>query len=136
MRIGELFQAGEYPLGAVLDATASEGAERAADVVQERWAVVLAGGSGGATGRGPRLLRYSPGYCGWNVSGQRALFRALLPEQIGIALNASCLMTPLKSVSGVIIGGPAEIHSFANDYPFCMRCREWTCRERLRRLMP
>ncbi len=151
VRIGELFQNGEYPLGAALDATASEGVERAAGVVQERWAATLPAGlpadgravglgagpevgRAGAMARETRILRYSPGYCGWNVSGQRALFRALQPERIGITLNASCLMTPLKSVSGVIVAGSAEIHMFANDYPFCKKCREWGCRERLRGL--
>ncbi len=128
-RIGELFQAGEYPLGAVLDATASEGAERAAGVVQERWEAAM-----GAAGGELRALRYSPGYCGWNVSGQRALFRALQPEAVGITLSESCLMRPIKSVSGVLIAGPAAIHRFANDYPFCARCREWSCRARLKEL--
>jgi hypothetical protein len=142
-RIGELFQSGEYPLGAVLDAAASEGAERAADVVQGRWEAVLR-----AAGEVPaastdakgvpacyvRVLRYSPGYCGWNVSGQRALFRALGPEKVGITLNESCLMRPIKSVSGVMVAGAAEIHVFANEYVFCARCREWSCRSRLREL--
>lgn len=147
-RIGELFQSGEYPLGAVLDATASEGAERAAEVVQGRWEVAIGNAgrgvspaetsegadAGGAPERNLRVLRYSPGYCGWNVSGQRALFRVLEPEAIGIELNESCLMRPIKSVSGVLVAGPAEIHVFANEYPFCARCREWSCRARLKEI--
>lgn len=49
---------------------------------------------------------YSPGYCGWHVSDQHALF-ALLPDSpCGITLNDSSLMTPIKSVSGVIALGP------------------------------
>jgi len=51
--------------------------------------------------------RYSPGYCGWPVSDQHILF-SLFPEGFcGIELNGSALMTPLKSVSGVIGIGPA-----------------------------
>lgn len=49
---------------------------------------------------------YSPGYCGWNVRDQRRLF-ALLPETpCGIRLGDSCLMEPIKSISGVIPLGP------------------------------
>jgi len=137
-RIGELFQSGEYPLGAVLDATASEGAERAAEAVQKGWEAAI-GAAGNARAadkdtRGMGVLRYSPGYCGWNVSGQRALFRVLEPEAIGIELNESCLMRPIKSVSGVLVAGTTEIHMFANDYPFCARCREWSCRARLKEM--
>ena len=46
--------------------------------------------------------RYSPGYCGWDVSEQQKLF-FLLPENCcGIRLTDSSLMLPIKSVSGVI----------------------------------
>lgn len=46
--------------------------------------------------------RFSPGYCGWHVSEQRKFF-ALLPENIcGIELKESCLMIPIKSISGII----------------------------------
>lgn len=48
---------------------------------------------------------YSPGYCGWNVTQQKLLF-SLLPEQpCGIRLSESSLMSPIKSVSGVIAVG-------------------------------
>ena len=50
------------------------------------------------------------------MSGQRALFACLQPEAIGVTLNASCLMDPLKSVSGVLAAGPADIHRFAPGY--------------------
>ncbi len=46
--------------------------------------------------------RYSPGYCQWSVADQHKLF-ASFPENIcGISLSDSALMTPVKSVSGVI----------------------------------
>lgn len=50
-----------------------------------------------------RTNRFSPGYCGWHVSEQRKLF-SLFPTQhpSGITLGESCLMIPIKSVSGVI----------------------------------
>jgi hypothetical protein len=48
---------------------------------------------------------YSPGYCGWDVAEQQKLFSLLPPEPCGIKLNASSLMAPLKSVSGIIAIG-------------------------------
>jgi hypothetical protein len=46
--------------------------------------------------------RYSPGYCGWHVGEQQKLW-SLLPENFcGISLNASSLMTPVKSISGLM----------------------------------
>ena len=80
------------------------------------------------------VLRYSPGYCGWHISGQRRLFDYLDPGQIGITLRESFLMDPLKSVSGVLIAGPREIHRFTDDYDFCDQCDTRGCRQRLRAL--
>jgi hypothetical protein len=76
-------------------------------------------------------LAYSPGYCGWHISGQKQLFAFLKPEQIGISLTKSCLMRPLKSVSGVVIVGHGSIHEFQDAYPFCERCRTHGCRDRI-----
>ena len=45
--------------------------------------------------------RFSPGYCGWPVSAQEALFSLLPPNPCGISLNASSMMIPEKSVSGI-----------------------------------
>lgn len=61
-----------------------------------------------------RTNRYSPGYCGWHVSQQPLLFDLFKgkdaaqhepgkkPTPCGIHLTDSCLMVPIKSVSGVI----------------------------------
>lgn len=76
-------------------------------------------------------LRYSPGYCGWDVGGQAALFRRLEPERIGVRLTESGFMHPEKSVSGVILAGPREIHRFSPTYPFCAPCATTSCRERM-----
>ncbi len=54
--------------------------------------------------------RFSPGYCKWNIEEQRKLFALLgglddgvLGEpRCGVVLNDSCLMHPIKSISGVI----------------------------------
>lgn len=122
--IAALFGANDPALACVLDAAASDATERAAAAVEEAFASTLGDRPGVAA------LRYSPGYCGWHVTGQRALFAELRPEQIGIRLRESCLMEPLKSISGVIIAGPAEIHEIEDSYPFCAECRTMSCRER------
>lgn len=126
-RIGDLFRAGDYPLGAALDAAASLAADQAAQVAQDRFAATL----GHETG----VLRYSPGYCGWHVSGQVALFAHLGDGAAGITLTDSCLMHPLKSVSGVIVVGPPDIHGFVNDYRFCTACTGKECRDRIQTVL-
>lgn len=46
--------------------------------------------------------RYSPGYCSWDVSSQQQLFSLFGDNPSGVSLNASSLMHPIKSISGVI----------------------------------
>lgn len=45
---------------------------------------------------------YSPGYCGWPVSDQKILFTLFGDNTCGIKLSETCLMDPIKSVSGII----------------------------------
>jgi len=67
--------------------------------------------------------RYSPGYCGWDVYEQHKLF-SLFPEQfLGITLHPSALMTPIKSVSGLIGAGKSvEKHPYT-----CSFCTQENC---------
>lgn len=46
--------------------------------------------------------RLSPGYCGWDISEQQKLFSLFSEKFCGISLNSSSLMTPVKSISGII----------------------------------
>lgn len=46
--------------------------------------------------------RYSPGYCQWNVADQHVLFSLFPSRPCGVSLTTSALMSPVKSVSGVI----------------------------------
>ncbi|UCH66136.1 MAG: hypothetical protein JSW63_03110 [Ignavibacterium sp.] len=46
--------------------------------------------------------RYSPGYCDWNVSDQHNLFSFFPVNFCDIEVTESALMTPIKSVSGII----------------------------------
>jgi hypothetical protein len=45
---------------------------------------------------------YSPGYCGWPVSDQQKLFTLFGNDTCGIRLSETCLMDPIKSISGII----------------------------------
>ncbi len=132
-KISKMFDAGDFAMGAMLDAAASEAADQAAQfleshaVGQLRESRKLAPSSG--------VLRFSPGYCGWHMSGQKKLFAALAPGDIGIRLTDSFLMTPLKSVSGVIITGHKSIFAFDDTYPFCAECKTHSCRDRMNEVM-
>ena len=130
-RIRELFDAHELALGYMLDSVCSAAADHLAELLSARYL----GATGEGASRGWRVLPYSPGYCGWHVSGQKKLFASLGPEEIGITLNSSCLMQPLKSVSDVLIAGPGPIHKFHPKFPFCEECREKPCIERMRTVL-
>jgi len=67
--------------------------------------------------------RYSPGYCNWALSGQRELFNQMGELPIAISLTESCLMLPIKSVSG-IIGVGANIRK--RPYS-CQICKNTDC---------
>ena len=123
--IRALFERGDPALAYVLDATAGCAAERLADLTARRFVRAIRGGPE------IRALAYSPGYCGWHVSGQRALFEHLRPVDLGIGLTASCLMDPVKSVSGVLVAGLPPIHTFRPTYPFCTACESKMCRARI-----
>jgi Vitamin B12 dependent methionine synthase, activation domain len=128
-QIAALFEKNEFPLGSMLDSAASEGAERAADILETYFAGDLK-----KTGQFPSssgLLRFSPGYCGWHVSAQRKLFSFLRPEQIGITLRDSFLMQPLKSISGVAVAATKELFLFDDDFSFCADCKTHSCRNRI-----
>jgi len=131
-RITGLFRDGDFALGYMLDSVASVMAEQVADRVESHFEEALE--QQGLPECARALVRYSPGYCGWDLSGQRNLFRFLDPGRIGISINESCLMSPMKSISGVMIAGKPEIHYFENDYRFCRECRTKSCRGRIRSL--
>jgi hypothetical protein len=121
-RISALFDAGELAEGYILDQVASFAADELAQIAGHRFR---------ADSRHNNLavLPYSPGYCGWHVSGQQALFAQLRPDEIGITLNDSCLMHPIKSVSGVLVLAPVEAHEFSPAFPCCATCTTLACQD-------
>jgi hypothetical protein len=133
-KINELFEHQEFTLGIMLDSVASAAAEMAADAVERNYFERLR--EQNRVANSAAVLRYGPGYCGWHVSGQKKLLEFLRPAEIGITLLDSFLMTPLKSISGVLLTGKKEIHIFEDDYPFCSQCKTHSCQQRIRALFP
>jgi len=131
-RIKSRFASKDFALGSMLDSAASAATEKAAALLEDRFRQVVT--RNGSVAQPAGVLRYSPGYCGWHVSGQKKLFEILQPERIGISLRDSFLMEPLKSISGVVLAGSKEIHCFEMSYPCCSRCEAKGCRERIRAL--
>jgi hypothetical protein len=130
--IKRLFDEKDVALGYMVDLVASEGTEAAAEELTRRRVDVLR--SRGEFIDGDAVLRYSPGYCGWHVSGQKKLLSFLGASEIGISLNESFLMSPEKSISGVMIAGEKKIHFFKNNFSFCEACTHKSCRTRIRSL--
>jgi len=130
--ISRLLGGGDFALGFMLDSVASFCADKMSRIAEKFFLKNLI--VEGRADRKSRVLNYSPGYCGWHISGQAKLFAYLRPGEIGITLNESYLMIPLKSVSGVLAAGEKNIHHFKNDYPFCSDCKTRTCRFRIKSL--
>lgn len=132
-KIQELFEKNDPATACMLDGIASERTETAIDLLAEAFLGSLK--ERGIADSGARVLPYSPGYCGWHITGQRKLFSFLHPEQIGITLSRSYLMSPIKSVSGVLVAGKPEVHDFENDFEFCFECDTQECRARIALLL-
>ena len=67
--------------------------------------------------------RYSPGYCGWSLNEQKQFFTLFPDQHCGIKLSESCLMDPVKSISGVI-GFGSKVKK--TDYE-CQMCELESC---------
>ena len=132
-RITELFSCNDFAIGTMLDAVASLAADKSVELLEKHITKKLIEKK--LTKNSSMVLSYSPGYCGWHISAQKKLFLCLHPEQIGISLNESFLMTPIKSVTGVLINGNKNIHNFENSFGFCSSCKAQSCLERRERIL-
>jgi hypothetical protein len=67
--------------------------------------------------------RYSPGYCNWPLSNQPVLFNQIGKTPVNVSLTESCLMLPVKSISGIIgIGQNIRKRAYA-----CRICKNKNC---------
>jgi len=92
----QAMKAGDLLEGYIYDVVGSEIVEAAADLMQTELEKTMASDGKKITNR------FSPGYCGWDVAGQKKLFQLLPGTYCGIRLTDSALMDPEKSVSGMI----------------------------------
>jgi hypothetical protein len=130
--ISDRFNKGDLATASILDSAASEAAEMAADFVESRYRSHLE--KAGRLSQSAGIMRFSPGYCGWHMGAQTKLFHFLKPHRIGITLNDSLLMQPLKSISGVIVSGPKKIFIFDDSFSFCDECVTHSCRDRIKEI--
>jgi hypothetical protein len=71
-------------------------------------------------------LRFSPGYCDWPLTEQKKLFSLFEPEDIMVQLLDSCLMQPVKSISGVF----GIVPQGSALYNPCRYCDDRGCKAR------
>ena len=71
-------------------------------------------------------LRFSPGYCDWPLTEQKKLFSLFEPEDILVQLLDSCLMEPVKSISGVF----GIVPQGSALYNPCRYCDDRDCKAR------
>lgn len=110
-------QEGDFLEAFVVESIGSATVENAMDRIQ-----ISLGKEMAATGENI-TNRYSPGYCEWALSGQRDLFVCIGDQPTGITIGDSCLMQPIKSVSGIIGIGKA-----VRKRPYgCAVCNSVTC---------
>lgn len=112
-----LMKKGDLILGYALDILANAVVETAMDRIQESLRTSM-------EEKGLKITnRYSPGYCDWNISEQKKLFKIFPENYLGISLTESSLMIPIKSVSGVIGIGKEVTY---NEYT-CNLCDQQDC---------
>lgn len=117
--VGRLAEDGLILQASVLDSIGSEAVERVADYVQDM-SREMARADGFVISN-----RFSPGYCDWDVSQQKMVFRAVDADSIGVHLTEQCLMMPRKSISGIIGMGPSQGN--VESYNPCITCDEDDC---------
>jgi len=113
-RGAELWEARELPLAAMLDSVGSGAVESLAEYVND---VLCQEG----IQRGLKVTnRISPGYGAWDVAQQKELFALCPGGAIGVGLNESCFMTPVKSIS--LLAGAGVAARVDHYFSQCARC--------------
>jgi hypothetical protein len=95
-QVSALTRDGKMLEGVILDATGSEAIIQTARVVQQAIKQIAQSMDLRAT------IKYSPGYCDWDVSQQAELFKLVDASTVCVSLTPGCMMVPQKSVSGII----------------------------------
>lgn len=119
-KIRELIGKNKAVDACLYDAMGSAAVENTVDAFQDMFDMAARGKSRTTT------LRFSPGYCDWEVKEQRKLFHLVDNALIDVELTPHCLMVPRKSVSGVFgIGSIGEVDKGSTN--MCRMCGMRNC---------
>ena len=123
--VAQLTKEGSVLKASVLDAVGSIAVEKVANWLESMIRSI-------AAENGDKVSwRYSPGYCDWDITQQKELFRGLDGKSIGVNLTGSCLMVPRKSISGIIGLGKS-----CNTFSACRFCNRKDCPNRREEFAP
>ncbi len=99
--VKNLSEAGDLTDALFLDAMGSVLVEEVAELVQNQWMENLLKQREISPNLHP--VRYSPGYCQWNVAAQEMLFACFDGDRIPVSLTKGGMMHPRKSISGIVV---------------------------------
>lgn len=116
-KIKELLDQGLQLEAYILDLIVSDAVDLAMDIVQNDLKDHL-------SLKGLKTTnRCSPGYCDWDVKEQKKLFEILPGRFTNVKLTDTCVMYPLKTISGIIgIGSNVRFNNYS-----CEVCRRKNC---------
>jgi hypothetical protein len=115
---------GDFVQSYVIDSTGSLLVEGAMDLVYEKLKDMATINNLSITNR------YSPGYCDWQVADQQKLFSFFPSTFCNVTLSESSLMSPIKSVSGIIgIGRNVKYLGYICDF-----CKNKECVYRAKKM--
>jgi len=122
-RMADLMKQKRLADAAIYDAVGSVAVEETLNRFQNEFGHENSGGSGE---KEKTTMRFSPGYCDWNIREQKKLFKIVNSELIDVRLQPSCLMRPSKSVSGIfgIFKGNGDNDIIENP---CLMCGKKSC---------
>lgn len=113
----EVSNQGDPMLSYIFDVIGSVTVEKATDKIQELLEIEVKKSGLNISDR------YSPGYCEWDVAEQQKLFSFFPDNFCGVSLSESSLMSPIKSVSGIIgIGAGLQQKGYQ-----CRWCNDENC---------
>jgi hypothetical protein len=116
--VKELARGNKISEAYIYDVIGSVAVEEAVDNFQKRFDAAL------SDSRKSTTLRFSPGYCDWNIREQKKIFEVLDSDAAGVSLTEDCLMSPRKSVSGVFGIAPGTRKAQVNP---CTMCSKESC---------
>lgn len=99
----------------IYDAIGSVAVEGALDDFQNSFDLAL------SKSRESTTMRFSPGYCDWNIKEQKKIFELLDSKAMGVSLSPTFLMNPRKSVSGVFGIAPGTAEARPDQCSMCSR---------------